>query len=49
MLLKLGVAVLAVLILKLLWPSLVRGMRRMLLAAGLAGILFGAAVWFTSG
>lgn len=48
MLLKLGVAVVAVLLLRIFWPSLVRGVRRTLLAAGIAGILFGAAVWLTS-
>lgn len=48
MLVKFAVAALAVLLLRILWPSLVRGVRRMLLAAGVAMAVFGAVVWLAA-
>lgn len=48
MILKLAVAVLAVLLLRLAFPALVRGFRRMFFVMAAAMVIFGAVVWLTS-
>ncbi len=48
MLIKIAVGILAVLLLRIFWPSLVRGTRRILLAFAVAAVVFGAVVWLTA-
>lgn len=49
MILKFAVAILAVLLLRLIFPALVRGVRRTLLVMAVAVVVFGAVVWLTAG
>ena len=49
MILKFAIAILAVLLLRLIFPALVRGVRRTLLVMAIAVVVFGAVVWLTSG
>jgi len=47
--LKFAIAILAVLLLRLIFPSLVRGVRRTLLVMAVAVMIFGAVVWLNAG
>ena len=49
MILKFAVAILAVLLLRLIFPALVRGVRRTLMVMAIAVMVFGAVVWLTAG
>jgi hypothetical protein len=49
MILKFAIAILAVLLLRLIFPALVRGVRRTLMVMAIAVVVFGAVVWLTAG
>lgn len=49
MILKFAIAILAVLLLRLIFPALVRGVRRTLMVMAIAVMVFGAVVWLTAG
>ncbi len=48
MILKLAVAVAALMILRLVFPALVRGVRRSLMVMAAAIVVFGAVVWLNA-
>ncbi len=48
MILKFAVAIAAALLLRLVFPALVRGVRRTLLVMAIAIVVFGAVVWLNA-